>query len=386
MPQTLYEWCVQVGDTTLLRQWDAEKNADLTPWTISCSSRRKLHWRCDRGHSWQAFVYVRVAGIGCPYCDGQQIQSADNNLATMFPNLAREWHPERNLTFPPPSEVSPWSRKKVYWICDKGHEWEAVVKSRTNGNGCPICAGRVVLPGFNDLATTHPSLVAEWNVARNARLTACKVVAGSDRRVWWQCKNGHEWRATISSRALGGHGCPYCTEKRRIPGETDFATKYPQIAAEWDQERNGDIPNQLAPQSNRKAWWVCPLGHSYSARVASRVSRGSGCPYCAGRRVLIGFNDLATKEPSIAAQWYQPLNGDLTPEQVTSGSTKKVYWQCSEHHVWRAIISSRAGKQKCGCPVCAGKTKVRFANRYQEITEQEILSDHMPQARKTVVK
>ena len=87
--------------------------------------------------------------------------------------------------------------------------------------------------------------------------------------------------------------------------------------------------------------------------------------------MLAGFNDLATKEPRVAAQWYQPLNGSLTPEMVTCGSSRKVFWRCSDGHIWPAVISSRAGKQKCGCPVCAGRTKVNFAARYQAIMEQE---------------
>lgn len=370
--QTLYEWCAQAGDDTLLRQWDAEKNGDLTPENVSYGSQKKPFWRCDRGHSWQAAVYTRTAGSGCPYCAGKKIQSGNNDLVTLFPELAREWDAEKNRTLPPPSEISPWSHRKAHWKCIKGHEWEAVIKSRAQGCGCPVCAGRMVLPGFNDLATTHSRLAEEWDAERNGALSPFDVVAGSDRRVWWRCENGHGWRATISSRACGGTGCPYCSGKRTITGENDFATQYPAIAAEWDADRNGELtPDQFAPNSNRKAFWRCPLGHSYSTTISSRVNRGTGCPYCAGRRVLPGFNDLATKEPKTAAQWYQPLNGSLTPEQVTCGSSRKVFWKCSEGHVWPAIISSRAGKQRCGCPVCAGKTKVNFAARYQAIMEQE---------------
>ena len=86
-----------------------------------------------------------------------------------------------------------------------------------------------------------------------------------------------------------------------------------------------------------------------------------GCPYCSGRRVLAGFNDLATLQPETAAQWDDTLNGKLTPEMVTLGSHKKVWWRCGDGHVWKAAIFSRTGRQKCGCPICAGKLRQRNA-------------------------
>ena len=87
------------------------------------------------------------------------------------------------------------------------------------------------------------------------------------------------------------------------------------------------------------------------------MARGDGCPYCANRKVLPGFNDLATAAPRVAKQWHESLNGALTPEMVTAGSHKKAWWQCSYGHVWKAAIYSRAGVQQCSCPVCAGRTR-----------------------------
>ena len=122
--------------------------------------------------------------------------------------------------------------------------------------------------------------------------------------------------------------------------------------------KNGTLrPNNVTAGSNRRVWWRCEKGHSYRAVIAQRVQRGDGCPYCANRKVLPGFNDLATAAPLVAKQWHETLNGALTPEMVTAGSHKKAWWQCSYGHVWKAAIYSRAGVQQCGCPVCAGKTR-----------------------------
>lgn len=94
---------------------------------------------------------------------------------------------------------------------------------------------------------------------------------------------------------------------------------------------------------------------------------GSGCPYCAGRKVLPGFNDLATLEPKVAAQWHPTLNGTLTPQMVTTGTHRKVWWECDLGHVWRAAIYSRTGLKKCGCPICAGRISKKRLARYRAL-------------------
>ena len=87
--------------------------------------------------------------------------------------------------------------------------------------------------------------------------------------------------------------------------------------------------------------------------------------------VLAGFNDLATTQPKIAEQWYQPLNGTLTPDMVTCGSSKKVWWQCSEGHIWNAVISSGTGTRKHGCPVCAGTVSRKRRGRYVAMMDEK---------------
>lgn len=169
----------------------------------------------------------------------------------------------------------------------------------------------------------------------NGELKPSDVLEGSHKYVWWKCQNGHSWRARILSRSRGA-GCPVCTGKAVMSGENDLATLFPDIAAQWDTERNGSLrPDQITSFSNRKVWWRCTLGHEWQAIVAARAVENSGCPYCAGRRVLAGFNDLATLHPKIAAQWDSTLNSGLTPEMVTPGSHKRVWWKCAEGHVWK---------------------------------------------------
>ena len=364
MRESLADYCIRFQRQDLLSQWDGPDNAPLTPDAVSYGSRRKVWWQCDHGHRWQAAVYTRTGGeSGCPYCAGKRPWPGFNDLASQYPDLAAQWHPTRNgdLT---PDQVLCGSNRRVWWQCPQGHQWSAIVKSRTEGAGCPYCASRQVSAGFNDLAARFPHLAQEWHPEKNGRLTPRDVVPGSRRKVWWQCAKGHVWQAAIASRAVDGAGCPVCAGKQVAAGENDLATLFPHLAQQWDRARNGAMtPETVSPYSNRKAWWVCALGHRWQAAVSARAG-GSDCPYCAGRKVLAGFNDLATKDPTVAAEWDPTLNGGLTPQMVTAGSHKKVWWRCSENHVWKAVVYARTGAKHCGCPVCAGKVSRRNQVRY----------------------
>ena len=354
MKESLYDYCRRVGKTELLSQWNTVRNGRLTPHDLSSGSSGKVWWTCKEGHEWQAAVWTRTSqGSGCPVCTGHLTVPGTNDLQTLNPALAAQWHPEKNGDLRP-CGVAPGTRRKVWWRCEAGHEWQASVKSRQAGCGCPVCAGKVLIPGENDLATIHPALAAEWNRERNGSLTPRDVMAGSRRKVWWRCGYGHEWQAFVSSRSSSNSGCPVCAGKLVVAGENDLATLCPMAARQWHPSRNGRLKaSEVSAFSNRKVWWRCEEGHEWCAEVKERTARQKGCPYCTGRRVLKGYNDLETLHPDIAAQWYQPFNGTLTPQDVTAGSTKKVWWQCSEGHIWKAVIYSRTGARKHGCPECA---------------------------------
>ena len=282
--------------------------------------------------------------------------------------IISQWHQELNEPLSP-QLISYGSKKKVWWRCDKGHEWNAIVKSRTSGTGCPVCTRRIAVTGENDLATTHPDLACQWHPTKNRACMPQDVVAGTRRKAWWICDKGHEWEATVASRTSNGNGCPVCAGKSVISGENDLSSMYPDIGIEWHPTKNAPLtPQMVTAYSNRKAWWVCSLGHEYFAIIAHRTEQGSGCPYCSGRKVLKGFNDLATLDPELAKQWHLDLNGELTPDQVTRASHKRIWWQCQDDHVWRAVIYSRALKKK-GCPVCAGAIRKDRQKRYQRIME-----------------
>jgi len=248
---------------------------------------------------------------------------------------------------------------KVWWKCERSHSWEATISSRAIlGRGCPYCTGQRVAPGENDLAHRYPKLVTFWDREKNTPALPERVMPGTHLKYWWRCERGHCWQAPPST-LIQGSGCPYCAGKKALVGETDLETLRPDLAKQWHPEKNGELtPQDVMPGSTKKVWWRCENNHDYQAVIFSR-SDGTGCPYCAGRRVWPGFNDLATLFPHLAREWDAELNGSLTPQSVTKGSHKSVWWRCESGHAWKSMVFSRTREKTAGCPVCAGKIKLK---------------------------
>ena len=133
------QYCRRTDRAFLLGQWLAEENLPLTPDTVTYASHRRVWWRCDKGHTWQATVDGRKGGSGCPYCTGLRPVPGVNDLATLAPDLASQWHPTYNGTLTP-RDVMPGSRRAAWWRCPQGHVWRSSPQAVSTGSGCPVCA------------------------------------------------------------------------------------------------------------------------------------------------------------------------------------------------------------------------------------------------------
>ncbi len=284
--------------------------------------------------------------------------SDKNNLKFNNPELAEEWHPYKNgdLT---PDKVTPYSQKKVWWICEEDHEWEATVLNRNNGSGCPYCAGRIATEDYN-LSVVFPGVAKQWHPTKNRGLTPDKVTPGSSKKVWWLCERGHEWKTSVSLRTSSGTSCPYCV-RRKLNKKTVFSSAYPDVAKQWHPYKNkpsGLTPDKVSPFSNKKVWWLCESGHEWMASVASR-SRSDICPYCIGLYASPEYN-LQVINPGLARQWHPTKNGNLTPDKVTPGSGIRAWWLCDKGHEWTAIVGGR--NKGSNCPYCAGRYATKEKN------------------------
>lgn len=286
------------------------------------------------------FTGALRSSLGSGLNDGRFRATPGRMLSDLFPEISSEavdWDPG---TFAYASD------RKQLWRCPKfGHIYEMRIATRTSqGSGCPYCSGRKVLSGFNDLATTYPEIAAEafgWDPA--------EVSAGSGHKKNWKCAVGHIWYAVVSNR-VRGNGCPYCSGRMAIIGQTDFATKEPILAAEafdWD-------PTTLSHKSNLRRKWKCCKGHVYEASLDSR-SRGRGCPYCSGNKVLKGFNDLASVNPRVATQAF-----GWDPTSVSYGHNGLKDWQCDRGHIYKATVTARHSGHGCG--ICSNQIVVKGVN------------------------
>ena len=358
-----------IDNKELMSEWDYEKNIDLDPKILTPGSNKKAWWVCKKcGYKWLAVVGNRAKNhTGCPACANKVVVVGKNDLATVFPEIAKEWHPTKNngLT---PQMFTHGLKKLIWWKCSKcGHEYQATINHRTcHKSGCPLCASSShAVCGINDLATEHPETANEWDYEKNGNKTPNELKSGSPKKVWWKCnKCGYEWQATIIKRVNGLADCPKCSTKyvkTAYYGVNDLATTHPEVAAEWHPTKNGDLtPKDVKSGSKRNVWWLCKkCGYEWERSVRNQVVTKTGCPFCCGRALVPGVTDLATTFSEVAAEWHPTKNGNLTPKDVMAGTHQKVWWKCKKGHEWQAMIYSRT-KEHQGCPKCSTAKQTSF--------------------------
>lgn len=243
---------VGVNDLATTHPEVAKQAIDWDPKTLTAGSKKKRSWLCAKGHNYLAPVVNKTnLDAGCPICGNVQILVGYNDLATTHPDLAKEadgWDPS--------TVVAGTSQKKA-WKCDLGHRYSAAVTSRssqTRQSGCPICDGKVVLAGFNDIATTHPYLANEavgWDPTT--------VMAGSSRKkLKWKCQEGHVWETHPNSR-LAGHGCPSCSATGFDPNKEGWL--YFLEHDDWELLQIGitNVPDNRLKKHRKLGWRVLEL-------------------------------------------------------------------------------------------------------------------------------
>jgi hypothetical protein len=257
-------------------------------------------------------------------------------------HLLREWS---NLNECSPKSISVWSKKKYKWHCSNDHLYDATPEKRYVGRGCPYCAGKYATDSKN-VAKLFPYLLDEWDFERNAEINPYNLLPRSNKKMWWKCKNGHEWLTTVNNRVIG-YGCPYCCGKRTNESTSLFCL-FPSLMGEWDYDKNTVDPKKISCKNSRIAWWKCKSGHSWKSAISSRTS-GHGCPYCAGQKAT-PTNNLVMSNPVFLSEWDDAKNLGINPCELMIGSGKKVWWKCKNGHSWLSSINNR--KNNCNCPYC----------------------------------
>ena len=275
----------------LQSRWDHRKNAHLGNVVIKPYVNIKVWWTCSQcpdghTHTWQAAPQHRSGkqgrqGTGCPFCANRKV-CQHNSLPTKAPHLVPEWSENNKRN---PHDFTLGSGQKAWWRCECGCEWEATINSRTGlGRGCPGCAA--VKRGSKH--ERHPTLTEcqhemlqlwDWGANEEAGLDPGNLTCCSSKKAHWvcyKCRAGqpHKWQAVISdmyaSMLRGTRGCP-CCEGVQACKCNSLQSLFPEVAAEWDYERNTGTPAECLAQSHKKYWWHNSRRGHFKVAISDRT-------------------------------------------------------------------------------------------------------------------
>ena len=207
----------------------------------------------------------------------------------------------------------------------------------------------------NNLLTTHPKLVEEWDYEKNGILIPEMFTHGSMQLISWKCNKGHTFEATINNRAhtKKGRKCPYCANFK-VNDENSLKNIAPELAKEWDYEKNEKKPEEVLYRTSKIYYWKCDKGHSWKARVSDRY-RGSRCPFCYHNRITYE-KSFAYKYPLLLKEWDYEKNKGINPEKIGDTYTGKVWWICNNKHSFQFSVQYRVRRRTC--PKC-NEDKIR---------------------------
>ncbi|WP_448412428.1 zinc-ribbon domain-containing protein [Mycolicibacterium sp. XJ652] len=340
-------------------EWHTKRNGTLTPDQVAARSRRKAWWQCSTcGNEWEAGIYSRANGHGCRACADRQRGIAfsaakpGQSLAERDPELAGQWHPLRNGPLRA-SDVTANSGQTVWWVCDRRHEWRAMINNRRKARGCPKCT--LWGTSVEEIRLRHELLAAGVPIDPNH-----EVVHKKSRRALKCDMMCSAWNVVIEFDGNRFHRLPANVEKDRR--KTQLLTEQGWIVIRVREglpaigEHDVLVPLFSSEITRAKAVLkrLKSLGYGaaeYDAYLDTDHPWGSdeASAYIKRRRI---DKSLATVHPDLADQWDPERNGALTPADVTPGSGERVWWICPTcGHSWAAVVYSRAGGGH-GCPEC----------------------------------
>lgn len=148
----------------------------------------------------------------------------------------------------------------------------------------------------------------------------------------------------------GGKGCGICNGRQVQQGINDLATTHPHLAKQWHTTKNGDLtPYMVTQGSHKNIWWQCEQGHEWETMVVNRTNMRSNCPYCSNKRVLKGYNDIATTHPHFIK--YFASEEDTYTHTYSSG--KRVELKCPNCGYKKQMGINKLTHQGFSCDLCS---------------------------------
>lgn len=343
--------------------------------------REKAFWCCpDCGGEYSAKINEREVGDdSCPYCNEDRLLAGLNDLTTTHPEIAVQWSKKNDR---PATSVMKRYTRRVFWTCPEcNNDFMMSVKEKELDD-CPICIGKRLAVGFNDLATTHPELTKEYSPLNERGPET--LIKDMYMFMLWDCPTcGGTYRYLLKDREVGDDSCPYCNNRKTLKGFNSLENTDPQLANEWASS-NESTPSEVRKNMAISADWECPTcGGIYRYPIKDREVGDDNCPYCNNKKARTGYNDFATLHPDLMKEWMEVENLliGVYAEELLETSSIKVFWKCSEcGYIYQASIESRITKKKRGqksCPYCNGRRQQsgHFYNYVNRFTIDDLLKN-----------
>ena len=329
------------------KEWNYEKNGELQPQDVSAQSSKKVWWKCSEGHEWKATVSNRTGNkSGCPRCNIENVNSFCEQAVFFY--VKKAFSDAVNGDDHLGIELDIFIPSKMAAIEYDGEAWHNNKRRQQNDAKKNAICERA---GITLIRIREPRLpdIDNCLTIRRESSTANKSLDDAI-------------RSTLS--LLGIDAIEVNTDLDTGYILEQFATKKhqnslafccPDVASEWHPTKNGSLtPDKVSKSSRRKVWWLGKCGHEWQMTIGDRTrtnGRPQGCPYCAGKRILIGYNDLESQYPEIASELHPTKNLGLKPTEIMPGSSKIVWWLGKCGHEWQSTPNQRCHTND-QCPIC----------------------------------
>jgi len=337
----------------IAKEWHPTKNGNLLPTDVTHSTVKKVWWICPSGHEYIHSINQRTTRVKlCPYCSGYRLDKT-NNLKALFPKISEEWHPTKNKDLKP-EQLHPGTRKKVWFICPKGHEYKTQVQFRTrSGSGCPFCTNSTSRHELRILSeiellfkdTEHRKKIKghEFDVFVPSLNLAIEYDGGywhekkedADRLKNKFCKNENIFLIRVRQLPL-----------KKIEKQDIIVTKKRELDKQDLNMIIDEIKKYYPNNKNRNLFNLYFLERNFQNENAF----GKYKNYLPSPPLK---KSLLTTHPKISSFWEFEKNYPLKPENFSHGSNRKVFWKCTKGHIFEKSIDSITRGE--WCPYCAGK-------------------------------
>jgi very-short-patch-repair endonuclease len=342
----------------LVKEWHPTKNGELTPNDFTHASGKRVWWLCPKNHSYDSIIANRAVNkSGCPYCAGQKA-SEDNNLLFLFPEIAKEWHPTKNNELTP-KQVTHGSKKKVWWLCPKGHSYKTTMNHRTSTqkSGCPYCSNQSSEPEIRILSELKwffdevNSRYKVDGVEVDIFLPNFNLAIEYDGSYWHRDKKDIDLEKNkfllsqdINLIRVREHPLKSLSENDIVVSNYSLAkTDLDKILKNIIPFVDNNIKEKIADYFDKSSFVNEELFKEYRSYFPSPFPE----------------NSLLKRHPLISAEWDYDKNYPLRPENFSYGSGNKMWWLCSKGHSYESVISGRTHRNR-GCPYCAGQKTLNY--------------------------